>query len=515
MARRKPGPPPRQLELSVVVPTRNEAGNLPLLLQRLRQSLAEIPFEVIFVDDSDDETPSLLQEISSRDGRVRYWHRRREERAGGLSTAVVLGLEQARGRLVCVMDGDLQHPPEAIPELLRKERSGADVVVASRYMPGGSGQGLGGGVRKLVSRSATMLARALFSEARASTDPLAGFFLCRTELLQGLEFRPVGFKILLELLVCSEGAAVADVPITFQARGAGQSKATAAQVFLYLRHLWSLIRDVPGSARRWKFAAVGLSGLVIFLGVLEFCGVVLNWAALAAWGLAFTTSLAWNFQANLKLTFADARRERYPLMRRYVAAAIVAGGAQLVVFLGLLGTSLPLVLDGLLGAVVGMAANATLSLQLVRRRRRSLPAPIGLEPLLSRLAKAGRAQLAAIVEANGRPLLVLPGSEYQLSHEERDLCRRTDATGVPALWTQPVSGRPQARASVELTSVIILPLDSRWGQNLKVMLRRHSRSAFTSADLEAVMRQVGRFSRGSRAAAAEPVDGLVRVRTAR
>jgi len=515
MARRKQSPTPHPLELSVVVPTRNEAGNIPLLLQRLRMSLAELPFEVIFVDDSDDETPGLLQEVSRQDGRVRSFHRPPQDRGGGLSTAVVLGLERARGRLVCVMDGDLQHPPEAIPELLRAERSGADIVVASRYMPGGSRRGLGGGMRKLISRSATMLARALFSEARSSTDPLAGFFICRTELLRGLEFRPVGFKILLELLVCSEGAKVADVPITFQARGAGESKATAAQGVLYLRHLWSLIRDVPGSARRWKFAAVGVSGLVIFLGVLEFCAIVLGWAALAAWALAFAASLGWNFQANLRLTFADARRERYPLMRRYVSSAMVAGGAQLVVFLGLLGTSLPLVLDGLLGAVVGMAANAALSLQLVRRRRRSLPTPLGLEPLLSRLAKAGRAQSAAIIEADAKPVLMLPQSAYQLSREERDLCRRADATGVPALWTQPVSGRPQARASVELTSVMVLPLDSRWGQHLKVLLRRQSRQPFTGDDLEAVMRQMGRFARGVPSVPTDRAEGLVGVHTAR
>ena len=515
MARRKQSPPARQLELSVVVPTRNEAGNVPLLLQRLRMSLAQTSFEVIFVDDSDDQTPELLQEVSRQDARIRCLHRRPDDRGGGLSTAVVQGLEQARGRLVCVMDGDLQHPPEAIPDLLEAERRGADLVVASRYMPGGSRRGLGGGVRKLVSRSATMLARALFSEARSTTDPLAGFFLCRTELLRGLQFRPVGFKILLELLVCSEGAAVADVPLTFQARGAGESKATSAQGLLYLRHLWSLIHDVPGSARRWKFGAVGLSGLVIFLGVLEFCGVVLGWAALAAWALAFAASLAWNFQANLKLTFADVRRERYPLMRRYVSAAIVAGGAQLVVFLGLLGTSWPLVLDGLFGALVGMAANGALSLQLVRRRRRSLPAPIGLEPLLARLAKAGRAEVAAIISADAKAVLVLPESNFQLSREECALCRRTDATGVPALWTQPISGRPQARSSVELTSLMVLPLDSRWGEHLKVMLRRRSRSAFTSSDLEAVMRQMGRFARGAQLAAPDSLDALVEVRAAR
>ena len=485
------------VDLSVVVPTRNEADNVPLLLQRLRTSLAEISFEVIFVDDSDDATPKLLREIASKDGSVRFLHRPPGARAGGLSTAVVLGVSQVRGRLVCVMDGDLQHPPEVIPELLEAERTGADVVVASRYILGGSRQGLGGTVRRLVSCGATVLARTLFAEARSSTDPLAGFFLCRTALLAGLEFRPVGFKILLELLVCSEAANVVDVPLKFQPRGAGESKATAAQGWLYLRHLWSLVWDVPGSARRWKFAAVGVSGLVLLLTLLEFCGVVLGWPTLAAWGVAFTASLAWNFTLNLRLTFADARQERYPLMRRYIASAITAGGAQLVVFLGLLGTNLPLVVDGLLGALVGMAANAALSLQLVRRRRRSLSEPIGLDPLLARLTKVSRAQLAAVVDTDLQPILVRPDGDYALTSVVRDLCRRADSTGVPVLWTQPASGRPQARASVELTSLMVLPLEARRQSALKVVLHRHSRTAFTAADLEATMRQVRRLDRFS------------------
>lgn len=497
MPRRRSRPQTPAIELSVVVPTRNEAGNVPLLLQRLRTSLAEISFEVVFVDDSDDETPHLLRATAAKDGRVRFVHRRPGHRDGGLSTAVVLGLSLAHGRLVCVMDGDLQHPPEAIPELLNAERAGADVVVASRYMTGGSRQGLGGGIRRLVSRGATMVARTLFAEARSSTDPLAGFFLCRADLLTGLEFRPVGFKILLELLVCSETAKVVDVPLQFQARGAGESKASAAQGWLYVRHLWSLVRDVPGSARRWKFAVVGASGLVIFLGLLELGGVVLRWPAIAAWGVAFVASLAWNFTLNLRLTFADARRERYPLLRRYVASALTAGGAQLLVFLGLLGTSLPLVIDGILGALVGMAANAALSLQLVRRRRRSLPGPVGLEPLLARISRVSGAERAAVLDAELKSVAVVPEGDYRLDSAARNLCRRVDATGVPLVWTQPASARPQARASVELISMMVLPLEARTGPSLKLILHRHNRTAFTAADLEAAMRQLRRLGRGT------------------
>ena len=140
--------------------------------------------------------------------------------------------------------------------------------MASRYAPGGSHEGLGTPVRRLVSREATVLARLLFKEARQSSDPLSGFFLCRRALIDGIEFRPVGFKILLELLVCVPDLRVVDVPVTQATRAEGVSKATARQGLLYLRHLRSLFFDVPGSARVWKFGLVGLSGLCVFLPVL-------------------------------------------------------------------------------------------------------------------------------------------------------------------------------------------------------------------------------------------------------
>lgn len=481
------------LELSVVVPTRNEAGNVPLLIHRLRGALAEVPYELIFVDDSDDSTVRVLRDAARRDHRVRVLHRSDDQRDGGLSTAVVLGIAKARGRLVCVMDGDLQHPPEAIPDLLAAERRGADLVVASRYLPGGSRSGLGGGFRRLVSRGATWVARSLFQEARASTDPLAGFFLCRTALLRGVEFRPVGFKILLELLVCSPGAVVVDVPLAFQPRGAGESKATAAQGWMYVRHLWSLIRDVPGSARRWKFAAVGITGLVVFLAILELLGAVVGWAALAAWAIAFVASLGWNFVLNLRLTFADVRRERSPLLRRYATSAVAAGGVQLVVFLGLTGTGLPIVVVGLLAAVVGMAANAALSLQLVRSRRRIPTAPPGLEPLLRRLVRASRADQGALLGSGLEPLAVQPGEQYRVSRLVRDLCRRAGASGVPLMWTEPPSGRPQARSSVALNSVIVLPTGGGRRDGPRVVLHRRRRTPFNSSDLEAAMRQLQRL----------------------
>jgi dolichol-phosphate mannosyltransferase len=476
-----------------VLPTRNEAGNIEPLVTRLREALQGVEFELVFIDDSDDQTAARLAHEASLDPRVRVTHRDPELREGGLSTAVVLGLHEARGRVVCVMDADLQHPPETIPTMLEAERSGADLVVASRYLPGGSRAGLATGMRQLVSWAASMLVRTVFVEARASTDPLAGFFLCRASLLRGVEFRPVGFKILLELLVCSPHPRVVDVPLQFQARTVGESKASFAQGLLFLRHIWSLVRDVPGSARLWKFAAVGISGLLLFLVVLELGGNVLGWPALGAWSVAFVLSVAWNFSWNLRLTFADLRRERYPLMRRYISSTLTAGGAQLAVFLGLVGTSLPLVLDGLLAAIVGMLVNATLNSQLARRHRRPGHGPIGVDLFLAHLGRVGKAQHTALLDQDGREAAAwgrrAPGGTELLN----SLAERARQGGVPVLWTEPLSNRPQARSNVELASIIVLPLELPGSEGFTVALHRRARSAFSSADLEATMRQLERL----------------------
>jgi dolichol-phosphate mannosyltransferase len=479
-------------ELSVVLPTRNEVSNIEPLLARLRGALAAVSYELVFLDDSDDETAALLGREAALDPRIRVIHRPPDQRQGGLSTAVVLGLHEARGRLICVMDADLQHTPETIPAMLEAERSGADLVVASRYMPGGSRAGLATGTRHLVSRAASLLVQRLFVEARASTDPLAGFFLCRATALRGVEFRPVGFKILLELLVCSPQVVVADVPLQFQARTSGESKASFSQGLLFLRHVWSLVLDVPGSARFWKFATVGTSGLVLFLAVLELAGHWLNWPTLAAWAVAFVLSLGWNFYWNLRITFADLRRERYPLTTRYVSSTLTAGGAQLIVFIGLVGTPLPLLADGLLAAVLGMGVSAALNWQLARRHRHPSQKPIGVDNFLSQLGRVSGAQMAALLDKEGR-IVASWGLPGDTGDQLASLTARFGQAQRPVLWAEPPSNRPQPRSNVELASIMVVPLELPGSEGFNVALQRRSRSAFSSRDLEATMRQMDRL----------------------
>src|ERR671916_1986200 len=125
--------------LTLVVPTRNEAENVPKLVHGLRESLSDLDYRVVFVDDSTDETPEVIQDLSELDDRIRLVRREGAERYGGLSTAVTTGIElfSSASEYTCVMDADLQHPPEKVREMLEiARRSDADVVVASRYGPG-------------------------------------------------------------------------------------------------------------------------------------------------------------------------------------------------------------------------------------------------------------------------------------------------------------------------------------------------------------------------------------------
>lgn len=223
--------------LSVVVPTFNEAGNIGELLARLGAAIPTgLTAEVIFVDDSTDETPDVIRAAASRLP-VRLIHR--SAPSGGLGGAVVEGLRLARAPYAVVMDGDLQHPPAVVPALLAEAvATDADVVVATRYADGGNGAGLGSVYRHAVSRGSKALAAAVLGGPVARmSDPLSGFFAVRTAALDLDAVDPIGYKILLELVVRSDLRTIAEVPFEFGERHSGESKSTLREGLRFLRHL--------------------------------------------------------------------------------------------------------------------------------------------------------------------------------------------------------------------------------------------------------------------------------------
>ena len=246
-------------DLTIVAPTRNEQAVIGAFIDCLDGALRGVRAELIVVDDSDDATPAVVAEHAGRAGiEVTLIHREPADREGGLGTAVVAGMAAARAPWVCVMDADLQHPPEAIAALrTQAEATDSDLVIASRFRDGGSIAGLSA-TRKLVSRSLVGLARVAFpSRLRQVTDPLTGFFLVRRDALDLSALRPNGFKILLEILIRSPALAVSEISFRFGIRPAGESKASVREVVRYLALVWRLRLGAIG-ARFGRFGLVGL-----------------------------------------------------------------------------------------------------------------------------------------------------------------------------------------------------------------------------------------------------------------
>ena len=466
--------------LSVVIPTRDEAESLGALWARLEAALAGIDAEVCFVDDSDDETPARLASLQAEHDQVHCLLRRGGERIGGLSTAVVAGLHMARGELACVMDADLQHPPELIPEMLAAAEAGADLVVASRYVTGGNPGGLAGLGRLMVSRGAGLAARLLFHEARQSTDPLSGFFLCRRRLVDGIEFRPVGFKILLELLVCVPGMRVVDVPLRFEPRAAGASKASARQGILFLEHLASLFFQVDGSARIWKFGLVGMSGLALFLPSLWALSGPGHVAPLLAFLPAFALSFGWNTLWNRAWTFADQRRRPgQGSIRGFLARALLANLLVMYAVFALLAlTSLPPVASGALAAAAGMVANG-----LANRRTTRLAPTIWGQVAVDAGVRLGLTRLAQAVSAD-RAVLLPPDATSTSATVPPELLARLRRDRRGAIWIESASHRPQRRRGIDLAAYLLLPVVD--GPRLAgiVVCERQSSHPFDAADLE-------------------------------
>ena len=227
---------------SLVVPTLNEAGNIDKLLTALTDALRETPYEyeIVVVDDgSTDGTMEQVRDWTKRDARVRLFSRTGER---GLAGAVLYGWGQSRANLLGVIDADLQHPPELLPELL-KQTEHADIAIASRYARNQGTKGWNP-LRAAVSRLSTLAASPLIRKHLQVTDPMSGFFVIRRRCIEGLAFQTTGFKLLLEILVRGRIGTAREVPYQFGLRRAGRSKASASVAFHYLHLLGRLSRDL-------------------------------------------------------------------------------------------------------------------------------------------------------------------------------------------------------------------------------------------------------------------------------
>jgi putative flippase GtrA len=306
---------------TIIVPTRNEEGSIRPLLSALADSLGGIPAEVLFVDDSADGTPEVIRQSARECGlAVRLLHRPTGARAGGLSGAVVAGLRHARGTWAVVMDGDMQHPPELAARLVQiGQARGLDLVAGTRYLGAGASDGLADGYRRAVSGLATRLTKAVFPRRLSRlSDPMSGFFAVRLAALDLDRLDPIGFKILLELMIRQPRLQVAEVPFVFGTRVAGESKASLREGLRFVRHMLRLrllvlrtqmrrssTTDAAGRfTRLLAFGAVGATGIGVNTAALWFFSqYVVHPHYLIAAVLATEVSTSWNFMLTEKFVF--------------------------------------------------------------------------------------------------------------------------------------------------------------------------------------------------------------------
>jgi dolichol-phosphate mannosyltransferase len=199
---------------SIVIPTYKEHDNISPLVERLGQALAGREYEIVLIDDdSRDGTEELVATLAALYP-VRIVVRKGKK---GLATAVLDGFGFARYDTILVMDADLQHPPEVVPGIIQAMDAGADVSIASRYVPGGGNVGWSK-LRQVISNGAIFLAHLLLPLSRKVKDPMSGFFAFRRGLIQNVKLDPIGYKILLELIVIARPHKVVEVPFMFRIR---------------------------------------------------------------------------------------------------------------------------------------------------------------------------------------------------------------------------------------------------------------------------------------------------------
>lgn len=319
---------------SLVVPTYNEGKNVERLVSVLTELLEEATggdYELLIVDDnSPDGTWQIAQALMDHYPRLRVM-RRVEER--GLSTAVIRGWQAARGQVLGVIDGDLQHPPETLLQMLNQIHTGADLVVASRHVSGG-GVSDWSLTRRILSRGAQTLGLVILPRVVGRvSDPMSGYFMVRRSAIAGAEMNPLGYKILLEVLGRGQVEQVAEVGYVFQERLEGESKVTWKQYVEYILHLLKLrsrgritrLRQklaFPFS-RFWRFGLVGLSGVFVDMAFLYLLSdpttlqLPLTRSKIIAAELAIVNNFLWND----RWTFRDVSSQQRgwkPLLKRFL-----------------------------------------------------------------------------------------------------------------------------------------------------------------------------------------------------
>ena len=252
--------------LSIIIPTYKEAGNIKNLVEEILEYCDRDSLEILVVDDnSQDGIDEQIRLIYERGINVTLLQRLENR---GLATAVKFGMDRANGKYLVCMDADLSHPPAVIPKMLRvlEDQRDVEVVVGSRYVDEGGFAGQWNQYRQWNSKISTMLANLVIHDLGVK-DPMSGYFCIRKEVYQRAAYiKPIGYKILLELLVKCGCSKVVEVPITFRERSKGESKLNLREQMNYLNHLSRLFDfSHPQWSAAIKYLIVNVLGVSLML----------------------------------------------------------------------------------------------------------------------------------------------------------------------------------------------------------------------------------------------------------
>ncbi|HVP24456.1 MAG TPA: glycosyltransferase family 2 protein, partial [Methanomicrobiales archaeon] len=325
-----------QYDLTVIIPTYREGENIADMIHTVEGVLANsgINGEILVVDDSSpDGTISAVRALEATLPNLRLVVRTTDP---GLSQSVVDGFGLARSPVFMVIDADFSHPVELIPRFLGEIRRGADVVVGSRYMKGG-------GIedwplsRRVISSGATLLGRVLFPEI---TDPVSGFFAVKKEVVAGAPLHPRGYKILMEVLGKGRWTRAVEIPFVFRNRKSGSSKLSGSTILDYVRQvsdisIYALTERRGAAWEEWRrilrFGIVGLSGIVVNIGLLWVLTAFAGIPDLVSLAIAIELSIVNNFLWNEHWTFGGGEGHRLGDVRtRFVSFQAVSIGGALI-----------------------------------------------------------------------------------------------------------------------------------------------------------------------------------------
>ncbi|MDX2273736.1 MAG: glycosyltransferase [Cyanobacteriota bacterium] len=301
------------LFLSLVIPTYNEAHNLKPLIAQLSQLLDPIlanQYELVVVDDdSPDQTWQVAEFLRAEYPALRVLRRQGDR---GLATAVLQGWQLARGQVLGVIDGDLQHPPHVLLDLVAAMQAGSDLAVASRHVEGG-GVSQWSVERRIISRGAQLIGLILLPGILGRvTDPLSGFFLVRRTAIAGRDLYPFGYKILIEVLGRGSISQISEVGYVFQERQEGESKISLQVYGHYLQHLLYLRLSLWPILRFLRFGLVGCSGVLVDMSLLYLLHDATGWGfgLVASKLVAAECAILNNFLWNDLWTFRDITRKQ-------------------------------------------------------------------------------------------------------------------------------------------------------------------------------------------------------------